>query len=60
MDEHIDSSSSNILGDGDVFEINDFTVITDFEVFVLSLENVLHELKNEVENQNIVRFKFIF
>nr|CAD2167108.1 unnamed protein product [Meloidogyne enterolobii] len=55
MDEHIDSSSSNILGDGDVFEINDFTVITDFEVFVLSLENVLHELKNEVENQNIVR-----
>uniref|UniRef100_A0A914LZF3 Rab3 GTPase-activating protein catalytic subunit n=1 Tax=Meloidogyne incognita TaxID=6306 RepID=A0A914LZF3_MELIC len=53
MDEHIDSSSSNILGDGDVFEINDFTVITDFEVFVLSLENVLHELKNEVENQNI-------
>nr|CAD2184795.1 unnamed protein product [Meloidogyne enterolobii] len=52
MDEQIDSSSSNILGDGDVFEINDFTVITDFEVFVLSLENVLHELKNEVENQN--------
>uniref|UniRef100_A0A915LKF1 Rab3 GTPase-activating protein catalytic subunit n=1 Tax=Meloidogyne javanica TaxID=6303 RepID=A0A915LKF1_MELJA len=47
MDEQIDSSSSNILGDGDVFEINDFTVITDFEVFVLSLENVLHELKNE-------------
>lgn len=52
MEEQLDSQSSKLLGDGDVFEINDFTVITDFEVFILSLENVLHELTNEVEIQD--------
>ncbi|KAF7634351.1 hypothetical protein Mgra_00006206 [Meloidogyne graminicola] len=47
----IDATSSKILGDGDIFEINDFTVVTDFELFVLSLENALQELKKDVENE---------
>jgi hypothetical protein len=46
-------SSSNpkkILASDDVFEINDFTVVTDFEVLILSLENAIQELTTEVDN----------
>lgn len=52
----IDATSSKILGDGDIFEINDFTVVTDFELFVLSLENALQELKKDVENEVFILF----
>jgi hypothetical protein len=38
-----------IIGTDDVFEINDFTVVTEFEIFVLSLENALQELREETE-----------
>lgn len=43
-------ASNIIFGNDDIFEINDFTVVTEFEIFVLSLENAVQELHNEVTN----------
>lgn len=34
---------SAIEADANVFEINDFTVVTDLEIFVASLENILND-----------------
>lgn len=32
-----------VSGGGDIFEITDFTVVTDSEQFIVTIENVLHE-----------------
>ena len=51
------SNPHTIVGNEEVFEINDFTVVTEFEVFVLAIENAIQELKAEEENLEEV---FIF
>ncbi|KAL3113454.1 hypothetical protein niasHT_013564 [Heterodera trifolii] len=45
--------SNAIVGGDNVFEINDFTVVTEFEVLTLTLENAIQEIKTEAELQGI-------
>ncbi|KAI3422265.1 Rab3 GTPase-activating protein catalytic subunit [Globodera pallida] len=48
------SRDSNDIISGDcVFEINDFTVVTEFEVFTLMLENAIQEMKTEADLPDI-------
>ena len=52
------SNPHTIVGNEEVFEINDFTVVTEFEVFVLAIENAIQELKAEEENLEEVIYDF--
>jgi hypothetical protein len=53
-----ESNSSTTIESNEIFEINDFTVVTEFEVFVLSMENALQELKAEVNKHEQVILLF--
>ena len=44
MDSSFDETRPLIVsGSDDIFEITDFTVISDFEQFIVTLENAIHE-----------------
>uniref|UniRef100_A0A915DMH3 Uncharacterized protein n=1 Tax=Ditylenchus dipsaci TaxID=166011 RepID=A0A915DMH3_9BILA len=42
---------TTIEADEDIFEINDFTVVTELEIFIVAIETVLHDNKWLVEGK---------
>lgn len=56
--DSIDETRPLIVSGGeDIFEITDFTVISDFEQFIVTLENAIHEWNLGTSDANGVKRK---